>query len=291
MEAAHANKKSVKAAVAYYMRFQQYCGEHHLPTSPPTYESVGNFLADYFSTHKNRASSISGILSALRTQYRSRRAPFLTPAEEEQLRHLRQQMALADVTGVQRVTPLRFSHIQAAVALMDLTQLGQLQEATTVAFAQNTLLRTAEITSGITAGDILWFKGHNGLRLTLRSPTKTSRLGSGIQIEVGESTDPSSGIALLRRLWVARNLANNPDEYVFCAQRKGTLLPTVKASGTAFRASIKRMVASIGLDPSRFSGHSPRGGGATDLFTASLPYYVIKKTGRWTKRPKMTYDS
>jgi hypothetical protein len=49
------------------------------------------------------------------------------------------------------------------------------------------------------------------------------------------------------------------------------------------------MVASIGLDPSKFSGHSLRGGGATDLFARCIPYYVIKKMGRWTSDAALLY--
>ena len=199
-------------------------------------------------------------------------------------------MDLADVTGVRRVAPLRFTLLTAAIGQMDLSKPGQLQEAASVAFAQNALLRTAELTSGIKASDIIWFTGpKGGLSFAIRSPTKTSRLGSGIRIEVGESTHPFSGIALLRRLWKERKLDDRPDEYVFCSQRRGKLQPHVKASGAAFRLSIKRMMASIDLDPSTFSGHSPRGGGATDLFAAGLSYYIIKKAGRWQSDAALIY--
>ena len=197
LERAHANKKSVKAAAACHERFLTFCTARGLRTSPPTYESVGDFLTDYFTQHKNRASSIGGVLSQLRTQYRARSEVFLSPGDEQRITHLRQQLNIADTTGVRRVSPLRFSLLRAALGLMDLTRPGPLQEATMVAFAQNALLRTAEVTAGIRAEHVTWFHDMKGLVIRIPGPTKTSQHGCGITIEVRESSDPLSGLALL----------------------------------------------------------------------------------------------
>jgi hypothetical protein len=43
------------------------------------------------------------------------------------------------------------------------------------------------------------------------------------------------------------------------------------------------------LDPRQYSGHSFRAGGATDLFTARVPYNIIKKFGRWKSDAAMKY--
>jgi integrase len=60
-------------------------------------------------------------------------------------------------------------------------------------------------------------------------------------------------------------------------------------SGDYFRSVIKQAVVSIGLDPQRFSGHSLRSGGATDLFEARVAYHIIKKMGRWKSDAAMRY--
>ena len=52
---------------------------------------------------------------------------------------------------------------------------------------------------------------------------------------------------------------------------------------------IKRAVAMLGLAKEDYSGHSLRAGGATDLFVARTPYYVIKKMGRWLTDSAMIY--
>ena len=43
------------------------------------------------------------------------------------------------------------------------------------------------------------------------------------------------------------------------------------------------------MDSTRYSGHSLRAGGATDLFVARVPYYIIKKMGRWKSDAAMLY--
>ena len=41
------------------------------------------------------------------------------------------------------------------------------------------------------------------------------------------------------------------------------------------------MLQFAGLDPKRFSLHSPRIGGATDAFKNGVPSFVIDRQGRW----------
>ena len=57
----------------------------------------------------------------------------------------------------------------------------------------------------------------------------------------------------------------------------------------ALVARIKRAVVMLDLATEDYSGHSLRAGGATDLFIAGTPYYVIKKMGRCLTDSVMTY--
>lgn len=52
---------------------------------------------------------------------------------------------------------------------------------------------------------------------------------------------------------------------------------------------LKKLVSLLDLDPSQFSGHSLRAGGATDLFLARVPYGIIKKMGRWKSNCFLIY--
>jgi hypothetical protein len=82
---------------------------------------------------------------------------------------------------------------------------------------------------------------------------------------------------------------STPAAFVFPACRYGRLVPTLAASTAQLRTIIKRVTAAIGLDPTQYSAHSLRAGGATDLFVAQVPYPVIKKMGRWVSDAAMLY--
>ena len=45
----------------------------------------------------------------------------------------------------------------------------------------------------------------------------------------------------------------------------------------------------FGLGAKWYSGHSLRSGGATDLFVQRVPYFLIKKMGRWKSEAAMIY--
>ena len=61
------------------------------------------------------------------------------------------------------------------------------------------------------------------------------------------------------------------------------------ASISWWRRKIKFCVKVLGLDPTFYSGHSLRAGGATDLFVQRVPYYLIKRMGRWKSDAAMLY--
>jgi hypothetical protein len=160
-----------------------------------------------------------------------------------------------------------------------------LMEVTLLLFAIQLLLRTKEVMSGLKGKDFIWKDDGTGVVCHI-PPTKTHRRGEGIWVELSSGTQ---AFKYLVKLFEARDLHNNLDKYVFCMIRSGVLTPAHKASEKAFRLLIKRTVTSIGLNPAQYSGHSCRAGGATDLFAAGIPYYVVKKYGRWKSDTALIY--
>ena len=57
----------------------------------------------------------------------------------------------------------------------------------------------------------------------------------------------------------------------------------------AWRLQVKALATSIGPDPQYYSGHSLQVGAAPDMFELKLPYYVIKKLGRWNSDAALFY--
>jgi hypothetical protein len=293
-QAAEARRKgtaSYKAAAKQYAKFQTFHLARGTWSQPPTYEAVGDYLASFVQRQKDGSTrSLTKVLSQLRTQHRARQAPFLSVDAEQEVKELIGSMKLADSTVAKQMEALRFKLLASATAQWDLSQVAQLQEAVNLTLPQNMLLRTAETTGNVRASDCIWDASGRSACICLRDTTKTSADGTPTWIQVHESSHPLSGLKLLKRLWKVRQLDARPAEFLFCSTRGGSLLqPERRVTPAAMRRSIKRTVASIGLDPSRYSGHSLRAGGATDMFARGLPYYVIKRMGRWRSDAALCY--
>jgi len=93
-------------------------------------------------------------------------------------------------------------------------------------------------------------------------------------------------VRALRQLFNSRDLWNKPESLLFPSRHRSK---SGCVSGAWLRKHIKLCCKAIGLDDSRYSGHSLRAGGATDLFVARVPYAVIKKAGRWLSDACLLY--
>jgi len=77
------------------------------------------------------------------------------------------------------------------------------------------------------------------------------------------------------------------DKHVDRAQEGQPLFPGVLQG--AWRGLIKEIAKALDLDPALYSGHSFRAGWATDMFNSGVPYYAIKKVGRWESDAALLY--
>ena len=95
---------------------------------------------------------------------------------------------------------------------------------------------------------------------------------------------------MLLRTYVQRlGIEGKPDALLFPSRRGKAWVPTKTLSDDWLRGIIKKVAVELGLDPSIYSTHSLRAGGATDLFVARVPYFAIKKMGRWKSDSAMLY--
>ena len=136
--------------------------------------------------------------------------------------------------------------------------------------------------------DILWDPCFKVFRLLL-DRTKTGRTGAGVYITFRDYGGINA-VSLMRRWFDVMGLWRKPQSLIFPATTRGGALDFSKSpSGSWFRGRVKKACSSIGLNAVHYSGHSFRAGGATDLFVARVPYYIIKKKGRWISDAAMIY--
>jgi integrase len=280
-------KPNTKAAVSRFDKYTTY-----LRSIGPTtnFISVAMFLTHFMVSNHGHTTSLSGVLSHLRSQHASRDLPFLTAREETRLDHLLNQYRREDPSLVRRASPLRTAIVLRIIRTMNLEDPVRLTQATMLLLAVQALLRGGEITNRLKGSDFVFKTKERSVVIHLK-PTKTCQTGAGVFLEVADNSSEVTAFKLLERLFSSRgrDLHNHPDQYTFCMIANGKLHPTVRSSQKAFRKLIKSSVASIGLNPDLFNGHSARAGGATDLFAADTPYYVVKKYGRWRSDAALIY--
>jgi hypothetical protein len=220
--------------------------------------------------------SLSGTISQLRVS--AGPSNWLSYDDQLQIKTLENQLKGLDFSDSNAVSAFQFNMATEAIKLMDLTVPSQLLVATMLSTGINLLLRTAETCSGIVASHVNFISGNHTRSVSIKLlRTKTFLTGSGCIVEVAEFDSPYCCFRLLQSWWKLNSLNQRPDAFLFPSIRNGAVDWGTPMTGDFFRKVIKLAVASIGLNPEKFSGHSLRSGGATDLFEARTPYHIIKR--------------
>jgi hypothetical protein len=290
LEAQVASKPSVVAALKKYNRYVHFCKGQPYPAFPPSYTSVADFLLTLIRERGGSTRSIANDKSHIKQQCELHGFGWLSYTDDIKLRQVLAVAQGFDFSESKVKDALRFSMLVKIISKYDLTDPVQLLLATVLACGHNLLLRTGETVSHIRARQLVWLQsvGRRGVSLKIFR-SKTYRTGAGFFVSADEFDHPFSAVTLLSKWWLLNDFAAKPESFLFPAIVRGCIVYSQPMSGAFLRQVIKSSVADIGLNPQRFSGHSLRAGGATDLFAACVPYWVIKKMGRWTSDAALKY--
>ena len=183
--------------------------------------------------------------------------------------------------AVERKKGLQVKELIRWLESCDLEDVFQLQEATILFLGHDALLRSGELLGGLRVKDVVWTEGGIGVWL---ARSKANRAGDGELITVPYYSE-TCAVSLMRKWFMAMGFweKGKQDSLLFPGRRRGgkqfDLEKTISQSW--LRVRIKKAAIYLGLRHEDYSGHSLRAGGATDLFVMRVPYYLIKKMGRW----------
>ena len=280
-------KKSVKAAERVALSYAEWCERHRVAAYPLSYQSLSGFVCSH--VHRNRGStrSISGVLNSLKGHGLRTGRAWIGPSDSYKLAELVRELKFRDFTECNRKRPLQLAQLLSFVKKWDLSEPAMLELAAMLLTGHNGLLRSAELLSGRKVQHVLWAPSLDEFTLYLER-TKTHRQGGSLFVSYRDHEGPSA-VKLLRTWFDQQQLWGKDDLHIFPPRRGSKFDFSKTLSADTFRRAIKRMVKENGLDPSHYLGHSLRAGVATDLFVGRVPYYVIKKMGRWVSDAAMIY--
>ena len=238
------------------------------------------------------AKTIRPMLDAIQRTARCLGARGLSEGDSLTLKRVVADLAKRYPLEVRRVHPLQQKHITKLVNFCsDIEDSGALchafrQSVLIWALGHDGLLRSGDICSHLRVKNFKWFP-HQKVVLSLEQDTTSQGCPRSIPLL---NYGRYSAYHVLERSLRDRDTADEPDALIFPLlkrdRRTGAYLPHLK-SGVSIRTQdcrkfIKMACAAIGLDARKYSGHSLRAGGCTDLFERGVDPLHIKRMGRWS---------
>ena len=113
-------------------------------------------------------------------------------------------------------------------------------------------------------------------------PGKTAEDGAGFVLQIFDYACPSA-YKYLQTWFNVHGLWSKPASYIF-----PNVVTSSKGKTTQLHFN-EYMLTAIGEDPKKYSVHSLRAGGATELFLSGTSLAMVQNYGRWTSLSALIY--
>ena len=294
-------KSNSQYIISVNKQYVQHTNSYGGRAYPPSYDSLAIFLAHFADTHAGSSKSIANILSAIRVFCYYSHQPWLPADQLYRLSLVRKEIRLEDAKPINRKLPIKRELIQRGLARhWKVTESAcDLLVATITLFGHNGVLRGDEIFSKIRVGDVTWdhgsairsFKVHIGRP---DQPGKTAKDGGGFIVHIVDYKG-ASAYKYLRAWFDLHGLWTRPLCYIFPNAAISGKDKTVVfqfnqcISKKWYERRLDAMLTSVGEDPTLYSVHSLRAGGATELFLSGASMAVVQIYGRWKSESALIY--
>lgn len=257
-------------------RHEEAATSRGLSCVPASFMSVMAYIIDFVDSVGGSTLSLGNTLSQLRCAYRESGTQWMSRADEAKVAKAIRELQYADCTPRRVRLPLTGAIISIVIRSMDLSRDEELMEATLYALAHDGLFRSGELFSKLRVASLGWSVGKELVAVTLRR-SKTHRAGDGVEVLIMDSGEEFCAARLLRRWMDRRSLWGKGDTLLFPGM-ESTARGYPK---TRWISRLRERLDSLGFEARKYSGHSFRAGGATDLFNSGLDLVLVMRFGRW----------
>jgi hypothetical protein len=291
------NTKHRKRIRSHSNKYALLCREAGVRSFPPSYKSVALYICRFVEGLGGSAKSIHNVVSYLRVFCHYCKVPWLSEGERYKLGVVCKQLQFEDLLGHKQARPITHMLL---LRMLDTIDFGDQQEFLTMMLmfmAHDGLLRSCELFAGMEVGDVEWCEDNVLSFVITVWRSKANRSGPAELVRVVDHVGPSAYKML--RLWFR---AHNLFQKHRCLIIPRVVFTSRRGQGNAYRLDftleattgwwdnvIKLRTSKIGLDSSKYTGHSFRPGGATDLFSMGVPYPVVMDMGRWKSDAVIKY--
>lgn len=271
-------------------KYKLFCKNNIIIPYPASAFSVSGYVCHHVVRLNGSTKSVPSVISFIKKYGIMKGYKWLNEQELCTLHDVVKELQFIDTTPSKQKKAFTLDLIMRIIIILNLNNDEEFLVALAFMLGHNGLLRSGELFGGIQVKHITW--NHVDSNLTLRLDRSKRNRSGGPEYVLIMDFEGLSAYKLLQ-LWFDRHeLWDKQDYYLIprvitkvrksnSRSRKVALDFTCNGSIYWWRSWIDKCCQSIGLVSSDYSGHSLRAGGATDLFTARVPLYIVKKMGRW----------
>lgn len=264
-------KNTRRAYKSDWEHFSTWCTSRGLEPLPAAPETIGLYLADCAASLK--VSTLRRRLASISQLHRLKGTPIDTrhPAIRNTLRGIAREHG-AEQVGV---APLVIADLRRICQGLPETIIGARDRSLLLTGFAGALRRSELVALNLRDVEV----SDDGLVLNIRS-SKTDQLAEGNRLGIPYGSRVETCPVRALAAWkTAAGFDQETEGPLFRQTRRGGEVRD-RLSGDAIARIIKRRVAEIGLDPSRYSGHSLRSGLATSAASAGISERVIMRQTR-----------
>lgn len=255
---------TLRAYRADWQHFMSWCDAQGVESLPATAETVGGYLAE-LATSGLKVSTIQRRLSAISQAHELK--GYDSPTKERTVRTVMQGIRRVHGTAQKGKTPAVTNDVRQMVESLPDSLLGVRDRVMLlVGFAG--AFRRSELV-GLDVSDLEFTP--EGVRITL-GHSKTDQEGQGRVVGIPYASPAMCPVRSLEA-WLGKSgITEGP---IFrSVNRHGKMLPS-RLTAQVVAHVVKRTAEKVGLDPTRYAGHSLRSGHATAAAKAGVSERVI----------------
>jgi len=260
------SKGTQKLYAHHWRSFQGWCVETGVPALPATPEVVATYASTVISEIKPATLQLR--LAAISVRHQGAGLP--SPTRTELVRSVMKGIRREHGSDQERKAALVTEDIRAMITNLPGSEIKRARDRALLLLGFAGGFRRSELI-GMDAGHLAFEL--EGLRITLPR-SKTDQEGKGREIGITSGRHRETCPVQAARQWLgAAEIDSGP---VFRPINRHGCVQSTRLSSVAVALIIKRAAQAVGLDPTRFSGHSLRAGHVTAAANGGAPVTSIK---------------